>query len=78
MQILKMLPSRAMSSLWGTLNNIELPVALRKQLFLLWTKAYNCNLDEMRDPLESYKNLGEFFARRLKEDARPIQEGMVL
>jgi len=31
----------------------------------------------MRDPLESYKNLGEFFARHLKEGVRPIGPGMV-
>lgn len=38
---------------------------------------YDCHLDEMRDPLESYKNLGEFFTRHLKEGVRPMGDGMV-
>jgi phosphatidylserine decarboxylase len=38
---------------------------------------YDCKLDEMRDPLESYKNLGEFFTRHLKEGVRPMGDGMV-
>jgi len=77
MRLLTALPSRAVSATWGKLNDVELPVWLRVRIFLLWTWMYGCNLDEMRDPLESYKNLGEFFTRHLKADARPMGEGMV-
>lgn len=33
---------------------------------------HNLNIDEIRDPLDSYKTFNEFFYRRLKPDARPI------
>jgi phosphatidylserine decarboxylase len=77
MSIIKKLPTRALSTMWGWTNNVELPKWLRVQIFLLWTRVYGCDLDEMRDPLDSYKNLAEFFARRLKPGVRPIQSGMV-
>lgn len=77
MRFLTAIPSRAISALWGKANDVELPLWLRTQLFLLWTWMYDCKLDEMRDPLESYKNLGEFFTRHLKEGVRPMGDGMV-
>jgi phosphatidylserine decarboxylase len=77
MRILTALPSRGLSALWGKVNDVELPLWFRTQLFQLWTWMYDCKLDEMRDPLESYKNLGEFFTRHLKEGVRPMGDGMV-
>ena len=37
-------------------------------------EEYNINIDEIRDPLDSFKTLDEFFVRRLKPAARPIAE----
>merc|ERR1712137_21619 len=33
---------------------------------------HNLNVDEIRDPMDSFKNFNEFFYRKLREDARPI------
>ncbi len=35
---------------------------------------YSVNLDEVRDPLDSFETLNDFFVRRLKPEARPIAE----
>ena len=35
---------------------------------------HNLDLNEVRDPLESFKTFNEFFCRRLKEDARPVDK----
>ncbi|KAF8339845.1 phosphatidylserine decarboxylase-domain-containing protein [Cantharellus anzutake] len=33
---------------------------------------HNLNVDEIRDPIDSFKNFNDFFYRKLKEDARPV------
>lgn len=35
---------------------------------------HSLNVDEIRDPLDSFKTFNEFFYRRLKEDARPVDD----
>lgn len=70
MESLKLIPYRAISRLWGQVHDKELPMWMRAPLYKAWTLAFGCNLDEMKYPLESYRNLGEFFSRPLKEDAR--------
>ncbi|KAG8698758.1 hypothetical protein FRC08_005729 [Ceratobasidium sp. 394] len=35
---------------------------------------HNLNMDEIKDPLDSFKNFNEFFYRKLKETARPVDE----
>ncbi|CUA68523.1 phosphatidylserine decarboxylase [Rhizoctonia solani] len=35
---------------------------------------HNLNVDEIKDPLDSFKSFNEFFYRKLKETARPVEE----
>ncbi|KAL6061674.1 phosphatidylserine decarboxylase 1 [Balamuthia mandrillaris] len=77
MRVLQLLPTRILSSVWGWVNEVELPVWLRVRLFLLWSKVYDCKLDEMEYPLEYYKNLAEFFTRKLKDGVRPLGPDLV-
>lgn len=35
---------------------------------------HNLNVDEIREPLDSFKTFNQFFYRKLKEDARPVSE----
>jgi phosphatidylserine decarboxylase len=46
------------------------PTWLRVPLYKAWTAVFDCKLDEMKFPIESYENLGEFFSRPLKDGAR--------
>lgn len=66
------LPLRFLSRCWGAVHNIELPVFLRARVYNFWTRTFNCKLDEMKYPIESYRNLAEFFSRPLKDGIRPI------
>lgn len=69
------LPLRNMSRLWGYLNSLELPVAIRPYGFRLYAAAFGCNLDEIEhSDLTYYSNLGDFFYRKLKEGARPVAD----
>ncbi|GLE03543.1 hypothetical protein PINS_up012445 [Pythium insidiosum] len=70
LQSLKLFPYRAASRLWGAVHDKELPMWLREPVYKAWTATFDCKLDEMKYPLESYANLGEFFTRPLKDGAR--------
>lgn len=69
---MKTLPLRALSRAWGYVNNIDLPVPMRRVVFQLWATTFKCRLDEADGPLESYANLASFFSRPLKAGVRPL------
>jgi len=70
----KLVPLRLLSMVWGWVTAVDMPWLLRKQVFLGWAAAFDCKLDEMRDPLEIHQNLAEFFMRRIKVGARPMAD----
>ncbi|ANB12148.1 phosphatidylserine decarboxylase 1 [Sugiyamaella lignohabitans] len=73
------LPLKAMSRLWGKVNDITLPVWMREPGFKLYSYMFGVNLDEVaEDDLTTYRNLGEFFFRELKPGVRPIDPDAVL
>lgn len=39
------------------------PEVARVPMYKAWTIAFGCNLDEMKNPLESYANLAEVILR---------------
>ncbi|KAF0773196.1 phosphatidylserine decarboxylase proenzyme, mitochondrial isoform X1 [Aphis craccivora] len=68
----KAIPLRAMSRLWGYISGCYIPRQLRYWLYTAYSKLFGVIVHEIELPMESYKSLGEFFARRLKDGARPI------
>jgi phosphatidylserine decarboxylase len=62
------------SYVWGKIHHITLPMWAREPMYMAWTLAFKCNLDEMRYGLKSYRCLGDFFSRPLKDDMRPIHQ----
>lgn len=68
----KAIPLRAMSRLWGYISGCYIPRQLRYWLYTAYSKLFGVIIDEIELPMESYKSLGEFFVRRLKDGARPI------
>ncbi|CAG8561827.1 5180_t:CDS:2 [Paraglomus occultum] len=73
------LPLRAISRLLGRLNNdYDLPVFMRKPVYKLYAWIFGCNMDEVKDDLKSYRNLGAFFYRELKPGVRTIDEKSIL
>jgi len=75
----KSLPLRHLSRLWGSINEVYLPVILRRFVLGLYVKAFGCNLDEAENnDLDAYENLGQFFRRKLKDGVRTIDESVCL
>ena len=63
----------------GIINSIDLPVWLRKPIYLTYAWLFGCNLNEMDiEDLQHYKNLSQFFRRKLKPGARIIDQEATL
>ncbi|XP_047425607.1 phosphatidylserine decarboxylase proenzyme, mitochondrial isoform X4 [Mugil cephalus] len=66
-------PTRFVSRAWGRLNRVDLPLWLRKPIFSLYIWTFGVNMQEAAvEDLHHYRNLGEFFRRRLKPAVRPV------
>lgn len=70
--VLKTLPLRMLSRVWGLVHSIDLPMWMREPIYMAWTKAFGCELHECEHPLNHHKNLASFFSRTLKPGLRPI------
>ncbi|XP_064612668.1 phosphatidylserine decarboxylase proenzyme, mitochondrial-like isoform X2 [Liolophura sinensis] len=69
------MPLKAMSRLWGKVNQFHLPLWLRRPVYRLYIWAFDCKLEEAAiEDLKHYNNLGEFFRRQLKPDVRPVDQ----
>ncbi|PBK99632.1 phosphatidylserine decarboxylase [Armillaria gallica] len=77
--VLGALPLRNMSRLWGYVNSLQLPVWFRPYGFRIYALAFGCNLDEIEPAdLASYPSLGDFFYRKLKDGARPVDDAILV
>ncbi|XP_061886891.1 phosphatidylserine decarboxylase proenzyme, mitochondrial [Entelurus aequoreus] len=66
-------PTRLLSRAWGRVNGVELPTWLRKPVYSLYIWTFGVNMQEAAvEDLHQYRNLGEFFRRRLKPTVRPL------
>lgn len=66
-------PTRLLSRAWGRVNRVELPTWLRKPVYSLYIWTFGVNMQEAAvEDLHYYRNLGEFFCRRLKPAVRPL------
>ncbi|NXV95686.1 PISD decarboxylase, partial [Calonectris borealis] len=69
----KSVPTRLLSRAWGRLNQVELPTWLRKPVYSLYIWTFGVNMKEAAvEDLHHYRNLSEFFRRKLKPQARPV------
>jgi len=68
-----------MSRVWGYVNSFELPVWIRPYGFRFYAYIFGCNLEEIDpDDLTQYASLGDFFYRKLKDGARPIDNAILV
>lgn len=70
--LLHALPKVAVSRTTGALASIPLPRVLRRAAYGWFARRYDADLGEVGRPLESFRSFAEFFARPLREGARPV------
>lgn len=69
----KSVPTRLLSRACGRLNQVELPYWLRRPVYSLYIWTFGVNMTEAAvEDLQHYRNLSEFFRRKLKPQARPV------
>eukprot|EP00123_Amoebidium_parasiticum_P011845 comp20935_c0_seq1/m.27962 comp20935_c0_seq1/g.27962 ORF comp20935_c0_seq1/g.27962 comp20935_c0_seq1/m.27962 type:complete len:383 (-) comp20935_c0_seq1:128-1276(-) len=77
--LIRKLPSRLLSQLWGNVADATLPVWLRQPLFQAYAWAFGCHLEEVEAPsLATFASINDFFTRTLKPGARPIQQATLV
>ncbi len=76
--LLHLLPKVLLSRTTGFLAGLPLPKALRSPFYRWFAGRYGAALDEVEQPLSSYRSLQEFFQRRLKPGSRPIAQADIV
>lgn len=67
------MPLKSLSRVWGKMTCWELPMTLREPLLGLYVWLFDVQLHEAEDNnLKNYKNLSEFFRRKLKPNVRIV------
>lgn len=69
---LRLLPKNAVSRLAGQAAALRLPAPMQRWEIRLFARAVGVDFDEVRDPLESFGCLQDFFTRALRDGVRPI------
>jgi len=70
----RMVPKRAVSGAisWGV--SLGIPVPLRTLMLSRFARIYGIDVTEAEKPISEYAGFDEFFTRKLRPDARPIDE----
>jgi phosphatidylserine decarboxylase len=55
-----------------------IPESIRPSVFKTFSWIFSANLSEIEKPLNEYKSLNDFFTRKLKENARKIDEHLLV
>lgn len=75
LSFLALLPRNALSRLAGRLVSVPLPKPLRPPAMKAFGRTFGVDFSEVRDPLGSFRSIQDFFVRRLKDGARPVDPG---
>lgn len=69
---LRLLPLHALSRAAGRVATWRIPRPLRRPAYRGFARAVGADLSEVRDPLDSFERLQDFFTRALAPGARPL------
>ncbi|MCA2980524.1 MAG: phosphatidylserine decarboxylase [Myxococcaceae bacterium] len=72
MTLMKLLPKSALSTLVGKATRAPAPAVVHQAVMRAFARRYQVALDEAEQPIERFTTFGQFFTRRLKPGARPI------
>ena len=74
--VFNLLPLNILSRIFGHIAKFRNP-AFQRWAISAFAKRFRVNLSEASREIENYETLADFFLRDLKDDARPIGEGIV-
>lgn len=70
----RLFPLEGLTLVAGYAAHIPLPKFAREPLFKAYGNYMGCDLSAISEPLDSYRSLGTFQARKLSETARPVDK----
>ncbi len=76
-QLMTQLPKKWLSHYVGRLSHLQAPSRLNQNIIKAFAQYYKIDCDEAEKALSEYSSLGEFFSRKLKSGARPIEADVV-
>lgn len=68
----RLTPQRALSQIIGWGARCSLPRGIRESLIASFARKYGIDVSEAEKPIGEYCGLHDFFTRRLRPDARPV------
>jgi phosphatidylserine decarboxylase len=68
----RMIPKRVLSGAIGWASRLGIPRALRPAFLARFARFYGIDISEAEKALGEYSRVGEFFTRRLRPGARPV------
>ena len=71
-RILRMLPRERITRAIGHLTEARVPRAVLNPVLDVYTRAYNVDLGEAVVPDEGFSTFNDFFTRKLRDGARPV------
>lgn len=71
-------PTGLYSAFLGACSRAPVPRPLRAPFYGTFARAVKARVDEAAEPLDAYRSLGEFFARHLRDGARPLAAAPVV
>jgi phosphatidylserine decarboxylase len=71
--VVPQLPKKYMSHMVGSVAYKAMPAPLSKLSIKAFAQLFNIDPSEAELPIEEYKSVGEFFSRKLRKGARPIE-----
>ncbi len=75
MTLMRLLPKSALSTAVGVAARLPAPAPLHRLAVKAFARRYRVDVHEAELALEGYPTFAEFFTRKLKPGARPIDEG---
>ncbi|MEE2787851.1 MAG: archaetidylserine decarboxylase [Myxococcota bacterium] len=69
---LRLVPKSVWSRCIGAAAHFRLPKFMTQPSIRIFARAYDIDVSEADRPLNEYRTVGEFFARRLRQGARPV------
>ncbi|MGQ0506718.1 MAG: archaetidylserine decarboxylase [Myxococcaceae bacterium] len=75
MTLMRLLPKSALSSAVGAATRFPVPAPVHRLAMKAFAKRFRVELEEAEHSFGGYSNFSEFFARKLKQGARPVTPG---
>src|SRR5437762_2358475 len=70
--LIRWMPKGTYGRMIGFCASRKVPRPLRKRLYQRLARRFGIDLDEVELPLDEYPSFDDFFTRRLRQGARPV------